>query len=105
MVFLACTEHTSIMSPVIETQDYDYLHRVKGADQNWSFRYDMCRIESQKDMKCVPFVVNVCICEMLFLMCTEQTSTMTPELIKLRIMTISIRTKVLINLELLRLCV
>ena len=97
MVFLACTEHTSIMSPVIETQDYDYLHRVKGADQIWSFRYDMCRIENQKDMKCVPFAVNVCVCEMLFLTCTEHTSTMSPELMKLRIMIISIKTKILIK--------
>ena len=85
------------MLPVIETQDYDYLHRVKGADQIWSFRDDMCRIESQKAMKCVPFAINVCICEMLFLACTEHTSTMSPELMKLRIMTISIKTKVLIK--------
>ena len=49
-------------------------------------------------MKCVPFAVNVlCICEMLFLTCTELTSTMSPELMKLRIMTISIKTKVLIK--------
>ena len=38
----------------------------------------MCRIESQKAMKCVPFAVNVCICEMLFLTCAEHTSTMSP---------------------------
>ena len=35
---------------------------------------------------------------MLFLTCTEHTSTMSPELMKLRIMTISIKTKVLIKL-------
>ena len=29
-------------------------------------------------MKCVPFAVNVCICEMLFLTCAEHTSTMSP---------------------------
>ena len=52
MLFLACTEHTSTMSPVIETQDYDYLHRVKGADQIWSFRDDMCIIESQRYEMC-----------------------------------------------------
>ena len=59
----------------------------------------MCRIESQKAMKCVQFAVNVCICicEMLFLTCTEHTSTMSPELMKLRIMTISIKTKVLVK--------
>ena len=34
---------------------------------------------------------------MLFLTCTEQTSTMSPELMKLRIMTISIKTMVLIK--------
>ena len=36
----------------------------------------MCRIESQKAMKCVLFAVNVCICEILFLTCTEHTSAM-----------------------------
>ena len=38
----------------------------------------MFRIESQKDMKCVPFTVNICICEMLILTCIEHTSTMSP---------------------------
>ena len=37
-----------------------------------------CRIKSQKAMKCVPFAVNVSLCEMLFLTCTEHTSTMSP---------------------------
>ncbi len=97
MLFLTCTEHTSTMSPVSETQDSDYLHQVKGAVKIWSFRDDMCRIESQKDMKCVSFDVNICICEMLILTCIEHTSTMSPELMKLRIMTISIKTKVLIK--------
>ena len=58
----------------------------------------MYRIEDQKAMKCVPFAVNVlCICEMLILTCIEHTSTMSPELMKLRIMTISVKTKVLIK--------
>ena len=57
----------------------------------------MYRIEGQKAMKCVPFAVNVCICEMLILTCIEHTSTMSPELMKLGIMTISIKTKVLIK--------
>ena len=34
---------------------------------------------------------------MLFLACTEHTSTMSPELMKLRIMIISIKTKVLVK--------
>ena len=59
MLFLACTEHTSTMSPVSETQDSDCLHQVKGTVIIWSLRDDMCRIESQKAMKCVPFAVNV----------------------------------------------
>ena len=59
MLFLTCTEQTSTMLPVSETQDYDCLHRVKGAVIIWSLRDDMCRIESQKAMKCVPFAVNV----------------------------------------------
>ena len=87
------------MSPVNETQDYDCLHQVKGAVIIWSLRDDMCRIESQKAMKCVQFAVNacICICEMLFFTCTEHTLTMSLELMKLRIMTISIKTMVLIK--------
>ena len=38
----------------------------------------MCRIENLKAMKCVPFALDVCICEMLFLACTEHTSTRLP---------------------------
>ena len=78
MLFLTCTEHTSTKLPVSETQDYDYYHQVKGADQIWNFIDDVCRIESQKAMKHVLFAVNVCICEMLFLTCTEHTSTTSP---------------------------
>ena len=59
MLFLACTEHTSTISPVSETQDYDCLHQIKGAVIIWSLRDDMYRIESQKAMKCVQFAVNV----------------------------------------------
>ena len=45
-------------------------------------------------MKCVPFDTNVCLCEMLILTCIEHTSIMSPELMELRIMIISIKTKV-----------
>ena len=65
-------------SPVNESQDYDYKHRDKRTNQIWNFRDDMCRTESQKTMKYVPFAINVCICEMLFLTCTEHTSTTLP---------------------------
>ena len=51
---------------------------ARGSDQIWNFRDDMCRIESQKAMKCVPFAVNVCLCEMFFLTCSEHTSIMSP---------------------------
>ena len=44
----------------------------------WNFIDDVCRIEIQKAMKRVLFAVNVCICEMLFLTCTEHTSTTSP---------------------------
>ena len=57
----------------------------------------MCRIEGQKAMKYVPFAVNVCICEMLFLTYTEHTSTMSHGLMKPSIMTNSNKTKVLIK--------
>ena len=59
MLFLTCTEHTSTVLPVSETQDYDYLIQVKGAVIIWTFRVDMCRIESQRGMNSVPFVLNV----------------------------------------------
>ena len=44
-------------------------------------------------MKCVPFAINVCLCEMLFLTCTEHTSTTS----SVNEMTISIKTNVLIK--------
>ena len=53
----------------------------------------MYRIESQKAMKCVPFAINASLCEMLFLTCTEHTSTTSP----VNEMTISIKTNVLIK--------
>ena len=78
MLFSTCTDHILTMSPVSETQDYDYLHHVKGAVKSWSFTDDICRIEGQKTMKYVPFAIKVCICEMLLLTCTEHTSVMLP---------------------------
>ena len=45
----------------------------------------------------VSFDVNGCICEMLFITNIEHTSIMSAELMKLRIMTVSIKTKVLIK--------
>ncbi len=53
----------------------------------------MYRIESQKSMKCVPFAINACLSEMLFLTCTEHTSTTSP----VNEMTISIKTNILIK--------
>ena len=58
MLLLTFIEHTSTVLPVSETQDYDYLIQVKGAVIIWTFRVDMCRIESQRDMKSVPFAIN-----------------------------------------------
>ena len=71
MLFIMYRTH--FMSPVSETQDSICI-KLKmllyfGASEI------MCRIESQKAMKCVLVAVNVCICEMLFLACTEHTST------------------------------
>ena len=97
MLFFTCTDHISTMSPVSETQDYDYLHHVKGAVKLWSFRDDIHRIKSQKAIKCGSSAVNGCICEMLFNTNTKHTSIMSPELMKLRIMTVSLKTKVLIK--------
>ena len=52
MLFSTCTDHISIMSPISETQDYDYLYHVKGAVKIWSFKDDICRIESKKAIIC-----------------------------------------------------
>ena len=40
------SEHTSTMSPVNKTWNSDYQHQNKGTNQIWSFRDDVCRIES-----------------------------------------------------------
>ena len=57
----------------------------------------MCRIEGQKAMKCVPFAVNV----YAYVKCSSShaQSTLQPchQLMKLRIMTINIKTKVLVK--------
>ena len=73
MLFLTCTEHTSTMSPelmklriIMTGQIWNFC--IKKAKMVLSkcickfgqnFRDDVCRIESQKAMKCVLFVVNV----------------------------------------------
>ena len=66
------------LQPHRQSMKLRIMIQVKGADQIWSIRDDMCRTESQKAMKCVPFVINVCTCEMLILTCTEHTSTTSP---------------------------
>ena len=85
------------MSPVNEIQDYDCQHQVKGADQVWSFRDDMCRIESLKAMKCVPFAVNVHVYVKCSYSHAQITFQLCHQLVTLRIMTICIKTKVLIK--------
>ena len=99
MLFLTCTEHTSTMSPVSETQDYGYLHLVKGTIKIWSLRDDMCRIESQKAMKCVQFAVNVHVYAYVKCSSSHVQNILQPchQLMKLRIMTICIELKVLIK--------
>ena len=51
-------EHTSVTLPVNETLNYDY-HQDKGTDRIWNCRHAVCRIESQKAMKCVLFTVTL----------------------------------------------
>ena len=45
------------MSPVNETQDYDYWYQNKGTDQVWCFMDAVCGIEGQKAVECVYFAV------------------------------------------------
>ena len=42
MLFLACSDHISTMSPVSDTQDYDFLYQNKGIDQIRNSRDDVC---------------------------------------------------------------
>ena len=57
----------------------------------------MCRIESQKAMKCVPFAVNVYACVKCSSLHAQITFQPRHELATLRIMTNCIKTKVLIK--------
>ena len=60
----------------------------------------MCRIESQKAMKCVPFAINVDLYAYMKCSSSHAQNTFQPHcqlLIKLRIMTINIMLKVLIK--------
>ena len=84
MLFLTCSEHTSTMLPVNESQDYDHYHQVKGADQIWSVRDAMCRIESQK--MCTMYMHAYVKCSS-----SHAQNTLQPrhQLAKLRIMMIS----------------
>ena len=98
MLILTCTEHTSTMSPeLLKLRIMTISIKAKvlikfGTSEMMCVElraksYEMCTICS----KCIS------ICEMLFLACTEHTSTMSPELMKLRIMIINNKTKVLVK--------
>ena len=90
MLFLTCTEHTSTTSPVNEMTisiKINVLIKFGASDM-------ICvELRAQKVMKCVLFAINVCLCEMLFLTCTEHTSTTSP----VNEMTISVKINVLIK--------
>ncbi len=94
-LILTCTGHTTTMSPVNETQRYDYQHQNKGSVQVWSFTNDVCRIESQKAMKCVHFAIHVrsssSHVQVTLQPCRQST--------KFKNMTISIKTKVVFKFE------
>ena len=57
---LTCMKHTPTVSPVNETQDFDYWHQNKGTDQVWCFMDVVCGIEGQKAVECVYFAVHAC---------------------------------------------
>ena len=74
MLFLTCTEHTSTMSPeLVKLRIMTLCTKLKvllkvGASEM------ICVELRAKNIKCVPFIVNVCICGMLMLTCTSTTS-------------------------------
>ena len=60
MLFLTCTEYASTMSPeLMKLRIMTISIKTRVLIKSWSFRVDMCRIESQKAVKCVLFAVNV----------------------------------------------
>ena len=62
MLFLTCTEHTSTMSPeLMKLRIMTISIKTMVLFIIWNFRDDVCRIESQKAVKCVPFAINICI--------------------------------------------
>ena len=62
------------MSPVDDTQDYDYYHENKGTGRVWSLTDDVCLVKSQKVNERVHFTE----CVKVILTHTEDTSTMSP---------------------------
>ena len=60
MLFLTCTKHTSTMSPeLMKLRIVTISNKTNILVKFGTSRDDVCRIEGQKAMKCVPFAVNV----------------------------------------------
>ena len=98
MLFLTCTEHTSTMSSeLMKLRIVTISIKAKVLIKFGTSEMMCVELRAKSYEMCTICCKCISICEMLFLTCTEHASTMLPELMKLRIMTISIKTKVLIK--------
>ena len=98
MLILTCTEHTSTMSPeLLKLRIMTISIKAKVLIKFGTSEMMCVELRAKSYEMCTVCRKCISICEMLFLTCTEHASTMSPELMKLRIMTISIKTKVLIK--------
>ena len=98
MLFLTCTEYASTMSPeLMKLRIMTSSIRTRVLIKLGASELICVELSAKICEMCTVCRKCICICEMLFLTCTEYASTMSPELLKFRIMTISIKTKVLIK--------
>ena len=78
------------MLPDDNTQDYDYYHESKGTGRVWSFTDDVCGVECQKVNERVHFTE----CVKLSSSPTQKTPQPYRQVMILRIMIITMKTKV-----------
>ena len=81
------------MSPVDDTQVYDYYHENKGTGRVFSFTNGVCGVKSQKAIERVHFTE----CVNLSSSPTQKTPQPCLQVTTLRIMTVTMNTKVLVE--------
>ena len=98
-IYRTCFPHAPIQKTAVlpddNTQDYDYYHESKGTGRVWSFTDDVCGVESQKVNERVHFTE----CVKLSSSPTQKTPQPCHQVTTLRIMIITMKTKVLVEFE------